>query len=123
MSRPAHPDVFPVNFVVDHGSVVFRTATGTKLDALTHDDHVTFTANGYDTASGDAWSVVIKGRATEIGGVHDKVDAADLPAVPVAHRPEAPRGPRWLQVEMTGRRFHAARRGAAARAASPRRAT
>ncbi len=66
----------------DHGAVVSRTATGTKLDALTHDDHVTFEADGYDAASGDAWSVVIKGRATEVGGVHDKVDAADLPLFP-----------------------------------------
>ena len=27
------PDIFPVNFVVDHGSIVFRTAEGTKLAA------------------------------------------------------------------------------------------
>ena len=25
------PDIFPVNFVVDRGSIVFRTAAGTKL--------------------------------------------------------------------------------------------
>ena len=100
---------------------MFRTAAGTKLDALTHDDHVTFEADGYDAASGDAWSVVIKGRATEVGGVHDKVDAADLPLFPWHTAPS----PAWcaiLPVEMTGRRFHAARRGAAARAAAPRRA-
>ena len=27
------PDIFPVNFAVDRGSVVFRTAEGTKLAA------------------------------------------------------------------------------------------
>src|SRR4028118_1332365 len=27
------PDIFPVNFVVDHGTVVFRPAPGTKLGA------------------------------------------------------------------------------------------
>ena len=121
VSRPAHPDVFPVNFVVDHGAVVFRTAVGTKLDALIHDDHVTFEADGYDAASGDAWSVVIKGRAAEVGGVHDKVDAADLPLFPW-HTAPKPRVVRILPVEMTGRRFHAARRGAGARADVPRRA-
>ncbi len=26
-----HPDIFPINYVVDHGTVVFRTAEGTKL--------------------------------------------------------------------------------------------
>ena len=25
------PEIFPVNYVVDHGTVVFRTAEGTKL--------------------------------------------------------------------------------------------
>jgi hypothetical protein len=120
VSRPTHPEVFPVNFVVDHGAVVFRTAAGTKLDALTHDDHVTFEADGYDAGSGDAWSVVIKGRAIEIGDVHDKVDAADLPLFPW-HTAPKPRLVRILPVEMTGRRFHAARRDAAARAVAPHR--
>jgi alkylation response protein AidB-like acyl-CoA dehydrogenase len=27
------PDIFPVNYLVDHGAVVFRTAEGTKLAA------------------------------------------------------------------------------------------
>jgi uncharacterized protein len=25
------PEIFPINYVVDHGTVVFRTAEGTKL--------------------------------------------------------------------------------------------
>ena len=28
-----HPDIFPINYVVDRGTVVFRTAEGTKLAA------------------------------------------------------------------------------------------
>ena len=28
-----HPDIFPINDVVDRGTVVFRTAEGTKLAA------------------------------------------------------------------------------------------
>ncbi|WP_431843092.1 pyridoxamine 5'-phosphate oxidase family protein [Calidifontibacter indicus] len=27
------PDIFPVNHPVDHGTILFRTAQGTKLDA------------------------------------------------------------------------------------------
>ena len=26
-----HPDIFPINYVVDHASIVIRTAAGTKL--------------------------------------------------------------------------------------------
>src|SRR5580765_2746500 len=33
VSVAGYPDIFPVNFVVDHGSVVFRTGEGTKLAA------------------------------------------------------------------------------------------
>ncbi|MEJ7772349.1 MAG: pyridoxamine 5'-phosphate oxidase family protein [Geodermatophilaceae bacterium] len=29
------PDIFPINYLVDHGSIVFRTANGTKLIAST----------------------------------------------------------------------------------------
>jgi hypothetical protein len=28
-----HPDIFPINYTVDRGTVVFRTAEGTKLAA------------------------------------------------------------------------------------------
>ena len=30
-----HPDIFPINYKVDHGTLVFRTADGTKLQAAT----------------------------------------------------------------------------------------
>jgi len=108
MSRLEHPEVFPVNFIVDHGSVVFRTATGTKLDAIARDHHVTFEADGYDAASGDAWSVIIKGDAAEVEAIHDRAAAAELPLFPWQATPK-PRVVRILPVEMTGRRFHAAR--------------
>src|SRR6476619_1600285 len=32
-----HPDIFPINYTVDHGSLVFRTAEGKKLHAATGD--------------------------------------------------------------------------------------
>ena len=82
ISRIAHPEVFPVNYTVDHGTVVFRTAPGTKLDALTRERDVTFEVDGYDRASGDAWSVIIKGRAERVEAPHERFDAADLPLFP-----------------------------------------
>jgi nitroimidazol reductase NimA-like FMN-containing flavoprotein (pyridoxamine 5'-phosphate oxidase superfamily) len=107
VSRPTHPEVFPVNFVVDHGAVMFRTAAGTKLDAISQDHDVTFEADGYDAANGEAWSVVVKGQASEVAGVHDLVAAVDLPLFPWHAAPKQ-RIVRILPEEMTGRRFHVA---------------
>ncbi|WP_244250707.1 pyridoxamine 5'-phosphate oxidase family protein [Arthrobacter crystallopoietes] len=33
VTAAGHPEIFPINYVVDHGCLVFRTAPGTKLDA------------------------------------------------------------------------------------------
>lgn len=58
------PDIFPVNFVVDGTSVVFRTAEGSKLLQLTINSGVAFQADGWNSDGG--WSVVLKGNAEEI---------------------------------------------------------
>jgi nitroimidazol reductase NimA-like FMN-containing flavoprotein (pyridoxamine 5'-phosphate oxidase superfamily) len=99
------PDIFPVNFVVDHGSVVFRTAEGTKLAAAVLGRAVAFEVDGYDAGSGEAWSVVLKGRASEIQRMQELFDAAELPLFPWHAAPK----PRFVRVEpdeLTGRRFH-----------------
>ena len=85
-----HPDIFPINFVVDHGTVVFRTAEGTKLAAAVLGRSVAFEVDGYDPAAGDAWSVVIKGHAREIERMQDMFDALDLPLFPWHAVAEAP---------------------------------
>ena len=77
-----HPDIFPVNFIVDHGTVVFRTAEGTKLAAAVLGESVAFEVDGYDAEAGEAWSVVVKGRAVEIERMRDVFDALDLPLFP-----------------------------------------
>ena len=43
-----HPDVFPINYVVDHKTIVFRTAEGTKLAAAVLGTAVAFEIDGYD---------------------------------------------------------------------------
>lgn len=99
-----HPDIFPVNYVVDHGSVVFRTAEGTKLAAAVLGVAVAFEADGYDPDVGEAWSVVIKGRAVELEQVHGRFDAADLPLFPWHASPKN----RVVRIEpehVSGRRF------------------
>jgi hypothetical protein len=99
------PDIFPVNYVVDHGSVVFRTAEGTKLAAATLGPSVAFEVDGYEPSEGEAWSVVLKGRAVEIEQVHDLLTATDLPLFPW-HAAPKPRFVRIDPLSVTGRRFH-----------------
>ena len=99
-----HPDIFPINYVVDHGSVVFRTAEGTKLAAAMLGRGVAFEVDGYDQANGEAWSVVIKGHAVEIEKIHDLFDAVDLPLFSWQAAPK-PRFVRIEPVDISGRRF------------------
>lgn len=54
-------DIFPVNYVVDEGTVLFRTAQGSKLFELTVNDEVLFEVD--DHTDTDAWSVIVRGRA------------------------------------------------------------
>jgi nitroimidazol reductase NimA-like FMN-containing flavoprotein (pyridoxamine 5'-phosphate oxidase superfamily) len=103
------PDIFPVNHVVDHGTIVFRTAEGTKLAAAVLGRAVAFEVDGYDPRHGSAWSVVVKGRAVEIERVHELLDANDLPLFPW-HTAPKPRYVRIEPAEVTGRSFAAVRR-------------
>lgn len=54
-------DIFPVNYVVDGDSVLFRTAQGSKLFELTINEEVLFEVD--DHTETDAWSVIVRGRA------------------------------------------------------------
>lgn len=58
-SVDGEPQIFPVNFVVQHRTVLFRTAEGTKLVSVAMNNRVLFEADGYDAAEG--WSVIVKG--------------------------------------------------------------
>ncbi|POH72600.1 pyridoxamine 5'-phosphate oxidase family protein [Arthrobacter glacialis] len=66
-----HPDIFPINYAVDHGSLVFRTGLGTKLDAALGETPVAFEADGVDPVSAVAWSVVAKGSARRLDSTED----------------------------------------------------
>jgi len=97
------PDIFPVNPVVDHGTIVFRTTAGTKL-AATKGRDVAFEVDGYDAGTAQAWSVVVKGRAFEILEIEETLRALRLPLYPW----QPGRKPRFVRIEpttVTGRRF------------------
>lgn len=95
-------EVFPVNFTTVDGRILFRTAPGSKLLALTAHPTVAFEIDGFDDTA--AFSVVAKGRAERIEN-QQEIDAADL-------LPLAPWIPtlkyRWVRIvprEISGRVF------------------
>ena len=98
------PDIFPVNYIVDRGTVVFRTAEGTKLAAAVLGRGVAFEVDGVDGDAGEAWSVVIKGRAIELQRMEEIFEAADLPLYPWHAAPKH-RYVRVEPIEISGRRF------------------
>jgi hypothetical protein len=55
--------VLPVNFLVDSGTVVFRTAPGAVLDHL-RPGPITFEADGTDPYRRVGWSVLVHGHVT-----------------------------------------------------------
>ncbi len=80
VSAAGEVDIFPVNYIVDDRSLVFRTAEGTKLLELTVHSGVAFEIDGFDDTS--AWSVVVKGIAAQLDHQID-IDRADtLPLSP-----------------------------------------
>jgi len=98
------PDIFPVNFVVDDRSIVFRTAEGTKLAAAVLGRAIAFEVDGYDADTGEAWSVVVKGPAIELGSMAELFAVEDLPLFPWHTSPK----PRYVRIRpegVTGRRF------------------
>ena len=54
-------EIFPVNFVVQDQTLLFRTAEGTKLLTSVLNEHVVFEADDHNVAEG--WSVVLRGSA------------------------------------------------------------
>jgi nitroimidazol reductase NimA-like FMN-containing flavoprotein (pyridoxamine 5'-phosphate oxidase superfamily) len=58
-SVDGQPEIFPVNFVVQGRTVLFRTAEGTKLVSTAINNRVLFEADDHNVAEG--WSVILKG--------------------------------------------------------------
>lgn len=95
-------DIFPVNYIVDGSTLLFRTAPGTKLIELTVRSAVAFEIDGWTEHS--AWSVVVKGIAEQLDHQAD-IDRADtlplLPWIPTLKY----RYVRITPTQVSGRRF------------------
>ncbi|NKX55258.1 pyridoxamine 5'-phosphate oxidase family protein [Arthrobacter mobilis] len=99
-----HPELFPINYVVDHGTVVFRTAPGTKLDGALSGAPVAFEVDGFSPSTGQAWSAVLKGRAERMTSIEDVPTSALLPLFPWQGG-EKNNFIRIVPGEISGRRF------------------
>ena len=77
VSTDGGPEIFPVNYVPDFGTVIFRTGPGTKLDAVAAGSPVAVEADGLNDYGTIAWSVIIKGTASVVGSKEDFQEAAD----------------------------------------------
>ena len=99
------PDIFPINFVVDNGGIVFRSAAGTKLAGAVLSGVVAFEIDGYEPDERTAWSVVVKGDARPIERMQEMFDAENLPLFPWLSWDK----PNFVRIEpkvVTGRRYH-----------------
>ncbi|MDY6869115.1 MAG: pyridoxamine 5'-phosphate oxidase family protein [Actinomycetota bacterium] len=77
-SVDGQPEIFPVNFVVQRRTVLFRTAEGTKLMSTAINHNVLFEADDHNVAEG--WSVVVKGVAKIL---HDEDERAEAEAAQI----------------------------------------
>lgn len=105
-------DVFPVNHVVDQGSIVFRTALGTKLASAVDAAEVAFEADNAALSldqqarrGDDPWSVVAHGTAELITRQTDLFDSFELSVRPW-HVSDKPYFVRLVPTSVSGRRFH-----------------
>ncbi|MBY5161967.1 pyridoxamine 5'-phosphate oxidase family protein [Salsipaludibacter albus] len=70
------PLVMPVNYVVDGGTVAFRTTWGSKLDAAEQHRPASFQVDHLDVGRRIGWSVLVRGRLREVTDP-DEIDLLD----------------------------------------------
>lgn len=102
---PRGPQVFPVNYSVHEGTILFRTTPYSQLANLASDARAAFEVDEVDEFLQSGWSVLVVGTATRVS------DPDELPDN-LSERPEPwAQGARTLFIrinpdEITGRRVH-----------------
>ena len=78
------PTIFPINYAIDNGSIVFRTDPGSKFHAAVHDSYVAFEVDWVEPTWQLGWSVVVRGQAHVITDPDELRRARGLPLLPWA---------------------------------------
>jgi uncharacterized protein len=96
------PEIFPVNFVVQARTVLFRTSEGTKLFSAVANRIVLFEADDHNVAEG--WSVIVRGEAKILRTEAEIAEAERAQLLPwtATHKPHYVR---IAPSEVTGRHF------------------
>lgn len=94
--------VLPVNYRLAGDSIIFRTATDATLRSLAHDAPVAFEVDAADSTSETGWSVVVRGRLSEVVDTGERDRLVEMALHPWAS------GPRdhWMRISpsrVTGR--------------------
>jgi uncharacterized protein len=101
-SVDGQPEIFPVNYAVQHRTVLFRTAEGTKLVSTTINNRVLFEADDHNVAEG--WSVIVKGRARSLR-TNEQIEEAERAQLLPWTASEKTHYVRVVPETVTGRRF------------------
>ncbi len=99
------PAIYPINYLVDGASIVFRTKRDSKIYAAPRLERVAFEIDGFEPGNGDAWSVLVKGFGRFVDSVAEIEHSESLPIYPWVDA-ERSDWVRIVPVEVTGRRFH-----------------
>ncbi len=95
-------EIFPVNYVVQRRTILFRSAEGTKLFGTVMNDQVLFEADDHNVVGG--WSVIVRGTAEVLYGAEDIEDAEQAGLYPWIATVKL-RFVRVTPTEISGRRF------------------
>jgi nitroimidazol reductase NimA-like FMN-containing flavoprotein (pyridoxamine 5'-phosphate oxidase superfamily) len=101
-SVDGQPEIFPVNFVVQGQTVLFRTAEGTKLVSAAINNRVLFEADDHNVAEG--WSVIVKGTARTLH-TDEEIDEAERALLFPWTATLKQHYLRVIPTQITGRRF------------------
>ena len=99
------PEIYPINHIVWDEAILFRTDRGSKLRGLVRSPMVCFEVDGTSPAAKVGWSVMVKGRATELTEAEEIARAAEQPLVYWSRGEK----PHWVRIEpevVTGRRIY-----------------
>lgn len=94
--------IFPVNFVVQNRTILFRTAAGTKLISAAINNQVVFEADDHNSAEG--WSVIVRGIARTVR-TDEELDEAERAQLLPWTATTKTHYVRVSPVRVTGRRF------------------
>lgn len=97
--------ILPVNYRMSGGTIVFRTTSGSKLEAAGRRAPVAFEIDGWDDSTQTGWSVLAKGTAVEVLSDDEAASLFELGLRPWA---EAVERRQWVRIrpdEITGRKI------------------